>query len=155
TDTPGPDHWALLSSARNEFEDFQVHVRAGDAPIAGLTVTVSDLADARSGTVMRTADRTVVFRETYQRVTTPSDVNCATGTLPDALIPAVDPWMHEARNAFPAAVPARETRSFWVELMVPPGTPSGWYTGSVSVNAGAAVMARMPIRVKVWNFDLP
>ena len=28
TDPPGPIHWALLSSARNEVESFQVHVRA-------------------------------------------------------------------------------------------------------------------------------
>ena len=155
TDTPGAEHWALLSSARNEFEDFQVHVRAADRVITGLSVAVTDLTDARSGTVIRAADHAVVFREAYQSVVTPSDLNCAVGNIPDALIPAVDPWMHEARNAFPATVPARETRSFWIELMIPPGTPSGWYTGTVAVNVSGVALATMPVRVKVWNFDLP
>ena len=45
---PGTDHWARLSAARNEFESFQVHVRADSRPIA-LTVTVSDFVESPIG----------------------------------------------------------------------------------------------------------
>jgi hypothetical protein len=41
---PGIDHWARLSAARNEFESFQVHVRADNHPI-NMTVTLSDFVD--------------------------------------------------------------------------------------------------------------
>ncbi len=152
---PGTDHWALLSSARNEFEDFQVHVRAGTAAITNLAVGLSDLVDARSGAVLHAADHAVVFRAAYQTVTTPSDLNGSPGTYPDALIPAVDSLVHEPRWAFPATVPPGETRSYWVEVFVPPGTPSGWYLGTVAVTSGTTLVARLPVRLKVWNFDLP
>ncbi len=152
---PGSVHWALMSSARNEFESFQVHVRAGATPITGLAVTLTDLVDARSGARIAAAERAVIFREEYLTITTPSDLNGLRGPVPDPLVPAVDPWMHEARNAFPATVPAASTRSFWVEVHVPPGAPSGYYVGSVSVRVGSSTLATMPVRLKVWGFELP
>jgi hypothetical protein len=155
TPTATSARWATLAAARNEFESFQVHVRAGASAITGLEVTLSDLTDARSGTVIRAADRAVIFREEYLSITTPSDLNGLVGMVPDPLIPAVDPLVRERRNAFPATVPASSTRSYWVELFVPPGTPSGYYTGTVTVRAGATVLSTMPVRLEVWSFDLP
>jgi hypothetical protein len=74
---------------------------------------------------------------------------------PDPLIPAIDPIAHEARNAFPTMVPAGQTRSAWIDVFVPRGVHSGYYTGTVTVTDGTTTLARLPVRLKVWDFDLP
>jgi hypothetical protein len=152
--TPGDVRWALLAAARNEFESFQVHVRASGASLA-LTVEIGDLVDARSGTTIAAATSTVVWREAYLDLAHVSDQNGTAGLLPDPLVPAVDPTAHEARNAFPVTVPAGETRSAWIDVQVPRDAPSGYYLGSVTVRDGATTLATLPVLLKVWDFVLP
>jgi len=103
--TPGDLHWARLWAARNETESFQVHVRADDAPIQ-VSVTLSDLVDPISGTTIAADTQGVVAREAYLQIDQLSDANGVTGRVPDALIPAIDPYVREARDAFPVTVPA-------------------------------------------------
>jgi len=152
--SPGLDHWALPWAAKNEVEGFQVHVRAGATPVE-LTVTVSDLVDAVSGTHIRADGDIVVYREAYLDITTRSDANGTYGLVPDGLIPAVDPYRGEARDAFPVTVPATETRSAWIDVHVPADAPSGWYTGTVTVDDGGSELASLPVRLAVWDFALP
>ena len=149
-------HWALLSAARNEAESFQVHVHATSA-MSAVTFDVSDLHDARSGATIAAATNVVVSRERYLSITqaTLSDANGILGQVPDALIPMKDPFFGETRNAFPANVAAGKNVSAWVDVHVAPGTPSGWYTGTVTVSAAGAKLATLPLRLKVWNVDLP
>ena len=156
TDPPGPVHWALLSAARNEVESFQVHVRATTG-LSAVTVEPSDLVDARSGGRIRAADHLTVSRQYYQHVPEAlrSDANGLSGDVPDALVPDRDRYWGERRNAFPARVPAGENLSTWIDVLVPPGTPSGWYLGSVAVRDGGRTLATLPVRLKVWNFELP
>ena len=49
------------------------------------------------------------------------------------------------------------TASFWVSIDVPPGTAAGDFIGAVSVvsGGGAQLLARVPLRVKVWPIQLP
>ncbi len=150
---PGTTHWALLFAARNEFESFQVHAHATGAPVQ-LDVTVSDLTLAHGTGTLSSADHITVSREAYLDITQRSDANGRLGHLPDPLIPARDRYAHEARNAFPTTVPAGETRSAWIDVHVPPETPSGWYTGMVTVRDGATVLAQLPVRLGVWDFEL-
>ena len=151
---PGAVHWAKLHAAKNESESFQVHVKATAAPVQ-LTVTVSDLVDAKSGTTIAAKSNVTVFREAYLDITTLSDLNGTLGMTPDPLIPAVDPYFHEARNAFPVSVPAGETRSAWVDVLVPQNAPSGYYTGTVTVTDGATKLATLPVQLAVWDFAIP
>ena len=151
--TPGAVHWADLHAAKNESESFQVHVKATAA--TQLTVTVSDLVDAKSGTTIPAASNVTVFREAYLDITTLSDLNGTLGQTPDPLVPAIDPYFHEARNAFPVTIPAGETRSAWVDVLVPQGAPSGYYTGTVTVTDGGKTIATLPVRLAVWDFALP
>ncbi len=156
TDPPGPVHWAFLSAARNETESFQVHVHATD-PLRGVTVEVSDLRQVRgSGRISAAADVTV-SRELYQRIPEGlrSDANGLSGDVPDALLPARDRYHGERRNAFPADVAAGENLSAWIDVHVARSVPSGWYLGSVTVRAGERTLAVLPVRLKVWNVDLP
>jgi hypothetical protein len=151
--TPGAVHWADLHAAKKETESFQVHVQAGGAPVQ-LTVAIGELVDMRSGAHI-TADHLLVSREAYLDITIKSDANGTLGTTPDPLIPAIDPYAHEPRNAFPVTVPAGQTRSAWIDVSVPADAPSGWYTGAVTVTDGGTLVATLPVRLAVWDFALP
>jgi hypothetical protein len=152
--TPGAVHWAEIRAAKNEFESFQVHVRAASAPLS-LTVTASDLVDAQSGSRILASDHVFVYREAYLNITTLSDANGTLGLTPDPLVPTVDPYLHEPRNAFPVTIPAGETRSAWIDVLVPQSAPSGYYTGTITVQNGATVLATLPVQLAVWDFTLP
>ena len=152
--SPGTVHWALLWSAKNEFESFQVHVQATTAAI-NLSISVSDLVDARSGYSIAASNHLFVYREAYLDITTLSDKNGSLGLTPDPLVPTVDPYVHQVRNGFPVAVPSGETRSAWIDVLVPQQAPSGYYTGSVTVKDGANTLATLPVLLAVWDFALP
>ena len=151
--TPGPVKWAQLSAARNEFESFQVHEQAGSSAIS-LNVKISDLVNARTGTHI-SSNSIIVYREAYINIATLSDANGSIGLTPDILIPAVDPYRHEARNAFPFTIAANQTQSVWFDVFVPPGAPSGYYQGTVTITNGGSTYATLPVLLSVWNFTLP
>jgi hypothetical protein len=120
-----------------------------------LSVTMSDLVDARSGTTIAASSHVTVFREAYLDITTLSDMNGTLGMTPDPLVPAVDPYVHEARMAFPVAVPAGQTRSAWIDVLVPQNAPSGFYSGTVTVDDGGTMIASLPVVLAVWDFAIP
>ena len=151
---PGSGQWLSLSAARNEFESFQVHVHAGSNPVQ-MNVSVSNFVNTQNGQVLSAAANVAVFRESYLNVTTPSDLNGITGLVPDPLIPVRDAYFHEARNAFPYTVPAGVTQSAWIDIYVPPGASSGYYTGNATVMDGVNPIAIIPVQLMVWNFMLP
>jgi hypothetical protein len=152
--TPGTQQSVQISSARNEFESFQIHVRAASNPIA-LSVTVSNFVNAQTGDVIASNGNVFVHREAYLDITTLSDANGTHGLTPDPLIPVKDAYLNEPRNAFPETVPLNEVRSAWVDVLVPDTARSGYYTATVTVSDGASVLAAVPAVLKVWNFTLP
>lgn len=156
TDAAGNLHWALLSAARGETESFQVHVHA-DAPVAALTVEVSDLKNPHTGDTLSAAANVVVSKELYLSISPQkvSDANGVTGEVPDALVPDVDPYFHEKRDAFPVSVAQGRNASAWIDVTVPAGQPSGWYLGQVTVKSNGQPIATMPILLKLWQVDLP
>jgi hypothetical protein len=154
TGNPGSLHGAILSAARNEFADFQVHVQAGARPMS-LTVAASDLVNSRTGTVISHRSNIIVYREAYMDISTRSNANGNIGFIPDILIPAIDPYYHQARNAFPYALAAHENQSTWIDVLVPPRAPSGYYVGTITVLDGDTTLATLPVLLSVWNFNLP
>ena len=157
---PGAVHWAMVFGTRNEFQSFQVHVRAGPNRIQALNVVMSDLVDSRSKTKISAASTDiVVYREAYENV----DIKTATGAtflnktghIPDILIPALDPYYHQKTNAFPFAVAAGQNQSVWIDVHIPPGIASGYYSGTVTVSDGSAVLASMPVVYGVWDWEMP
>jgi hypothetical protein len=121
-----------LSCAQNEFCAFQVEVSAG-AQDGGVTVNDISLGDLTGpGGATLSGASALVYREGFLDITTASNTAGATGEWPDPLIPKVDDFYQETRNAFPVTVPAGQNQPFWVELHVPnPQTP-GSYGGSRS-----------------------
>ncbi len=152
--SPGAATAIALTAARNEFESFQVHVRAGDKPVE-MNLSVSDLVNARTGQTLPAARNVAVFREGYVNVKLPSDANGITGQVPDPLIPVRDAYFHEPRNAFPVTVPPGSNQSAWIDVFVPPGTPWGIYSGNVTVLDRSSTLAVIPVELTVWNITLP
>ncbi len=164
TGAPGTDHWAQVHAMKNEIQSFQVHVASPASGVAALNVTMSDLVNARTGDkISASSTDIVVYRDLYMHVAPlPTAVgptflltNPANAFLPDALLPAVDPYYHQTTGAFPFAVAPGQNQSMWIDVHVPPGVPSGYYSGTVVVRDGAAMMASMPVVYAVWDWLMP
>jgi hypothetical protein len=118
-------------AAQNEFEPFQVVVK----PSASGAVTVS--MDSFGAGI--TAE---IYQVQYVNITQPTDYSSSTGEYPDPLWPL--------NNPASVNLTAGENTSFWFNIFVPKGTPSGDYTANVSI-AGVS----LPVRLHVFNFALP
>jgi hypothetical protein len=143
-----------LSCAQNEFCAFQLAVTAP----AGGSVTVNDvtlgnLTSACGSTL--DASASLVYREGFLDITTPSNSAGLTGQWPDPLVPKVDAFYQETRNAFPATVAAGQTQAFWVELLIPTGQAPGTYAGTVTVTPAGGSAAPVAVSIQVRAFALP
>ena len=151
TDTVCGSTTAQVTAARNEFESFQVVFRAGGTALNAVAVSASGLTGP-NGSIP--AANVTVYRVGLYTAQIASDAEGGTGRWPDALIPAVDPWFGEQRNAFPVNVPAGENRIAWIDVFVPQGTPPGTYSGTVTV-ADAGTTVQVPVSLKVISATLP
>jgi hypothetical protein len=149
-DGPSPDSSALIKSARNEFEAFQIIV---NGPAAQVSVNAPTLVGPGGATIPGSEVRS--YREAYLNITAPSNLEGSTGRWPDALIPDVDEIANEKRNAFPFDVPAGENRVVWMEVHVPRDQVPGTYRGSLAVTASGNTIATVPVTLIVWDFELP
>lgn len=143
----GSDSFAM-HAARNEYESFQVVL---NGPMTGVSVTVSALTGF---TATIPADSVRCSRVAYLNIIQTSNDEGLTGRVPDALIPDVDLYFGETRNAFPIDVPAGENRLVWVDVFVPPGTPAGEYAGVVTVSSDGGDEI-LDLTLSVWGFTLP
>jgi len=154
---PGVDRTIELKAARNEYEPCQIVVW-DDAGLAleGVDATASDLEGPGDSVIG--AGNIELYREHFIEIRRGShkpERESDLGLWPDALIPFEDPYFGEARNGAPFDVPAGEIRVLWLDFYVPPGTPAGLYTGTVTVTAGQAQEVLVPVNLTVWNFSLP
>src|ERR1700689_2322394 len=119
---------ADLHAGRNEFEPFQVVLRADDADIADVDIEVSDLRTSRGTEISR--NNVTAYLEQFLNITRPSLIDGAPGLWPDPLIPRIDRYAHERRNAFPFVLRRGRNQPLWVEIFVPgqarPGKYLGW-----------------------------
>ncbi len=150
-DDLGSDRSVHIKAAKNEYEAFQVAVTSLGG-LMDVDVTVSDLV-GNEGTIDSEYIR--LYREEYVNVYTPSNVEGKVGLWPDPLIPAIDPFFNETRNAFPFDVPDGQSRAIWVDIFVPSTTSAGTYSGSLIVTASGMNPAHIPIALTVWDFELP
>lgn len=154
TARPGAETAAEIRAARNEYEAFQLVVRAGDRDLSGIRVRVENFAGP-AGAVLAADQVVTIYREGFIDVRNPSGPEGSPGRWPDALIPDVDRYVGERRNAFPFELPARSAGPIWVEVRVPRDAAPGVYTGRAVVSAEAVEPVAVPIRLRVWTFDIP
>jgi hypothetical protein len=158
SDSPGTLQSASIKAARNEYEAFQLVVRApSGSSLSNVNVVASDLVGpGRIG-----QGHIKLYRAHYVTVTTPtpSSPYPPGGAYADALIPFTHPETGQPLGGrFPAApfpVSAGRNQPVWVDVYVPAGTPAGTYTGTVTVSASGVGSTTVPVTLTVWNFTLP
>lgn len=143
-----------IAAARNEFEPFQLVLRAGERPVRDVDATLTDFAAEEGGGRIDGRHGTL-YLERFVRIDTPSSAEGAEGEWPDPLVPRVDRYAGERRNAFPFDLEPGRSQPLWVELYVPTGTAPGVYRGEVKIEVGGAPRAAVPVRLRVWPFTLP
>ena len=156
TDPPPPAQSSIsLSCAQNEFCAFQIAVSTpAGAPASVTDVSMDDLAGP-CATTLSAASSSMVYREGFLDITTPSNTAGLTGQWPDPMIPKVDAFFGETRNAFPAQIAAGQTQAFWVELLIPSEQAPGTYNGSVTVTPSGASPVKVAVSIQVRAFALP
>jgi hypothetical protein len=154
--TPGSAHWGMFYGTQNEFVDFQVHFHDNGSGTEHLSVTVGNFTQS-APTKYTISSNVLVYREAYMhvtgRVTSTADTYYGSeGYYPDILIPAVDPYFGQKTNAWPFNVKAGNNQSAWVDVLIPPAAPAGYYLGSVTVRDGSTTLATMPVILAVWQW---
>ncbi len=142
-----------LYAGRNEFESFQIVLRAGSTELSGVDIDFSDFRTSQGAQISK--ENVTVYLERFLNVSRPSMYDGGTGLWPDPLVPRIDRYAHEKRNAFPFNVQVGRNQPLWVEIFVPPAANPGAYTGSARISIDGAVKVLVPIHVVVWSFTLP
>ncbi len=142
-----------LDAASNEFEPFQIVLRDDHEAVPDVDVEMSDLAGP-GGSLISSSNITIYF-EKYLNLTHPSSLNGGTGEWPDPLIPRIDRYDHQRRNAFPFTLAQSRNQPLWIEIYIPSRTQPGHYSGRATVRSGTAIHAVIPVSLDVWGFELP
>lgn len=165
---PGESREARIFAARNEFEPFQVIVRAEDTSLEGVTIEAGALESDEGNLI--DSQHITLFREHYVYIRRPSyRCNTSPGLYPDALIPFLNPIDGKdipprrgegstegaKYDAVPCTVYAGFNQPFWVDCFVPSETAAGEYHGFLTVKARGEKPLRVPVHLTVWDFTLP
>jgi len=142
-----------LYAGRNEFESFQIVLRAAATNLSGVDVDLEDFRTSQGDEISK--ENMTVYLERFLNLQRPSTYDGGTGLWPDPLVPRVDRYAHEKRNAFPFTVQSGRNQPVWVEIFVPPAASPGNYTGSVRISISGTVPFSVPVHLVVWNFTLP
>ncbi|MEZ4296294.1 MAG: DUF4091 domain-containing protein [Polyangiaceae bacterium] len=128
-----------VRAAKNEYEPFQIVVRADSAGTATLSMTPFKGPGELGEIELRKVG--------YVTISQPSDP----GSIPSGRIP--DPLDPAAFGA-PESVPGGENQPFWITVHIPKGAPAGDYTSTLTVTVGGD-SAEVPIKLHVFDFALP
>ncbi len=131
----------LIRAAGDEREAAQLVVRP-TRKLRRLWAKPQDLSGPGGSRIE--AGQIEILRVAYVPVAQPSDYSGAAALWPDPL-PLLDR---------PIEVPAHTNQPLWVRVHVPPGTPAGLYTGTITLEA-EGFSAQVPLQVEVYGFELP
>ncbi|MCD6338911.1 MAG: DUF4091 domain-containing protein [Verrucomicrobia bacterium] len=159
SEPPGTNRTVSLAAARNEWESFQVLLRA-DEPVAGIRLQVTPLRGPGGALIGSRDFRLYRQRQLKLSVGTYRNERFKPDYYPDPLIPFAHPLTgHPLRSgrfrAEPFDLPANQTRGFWVDVHVPEDAPPGRYEGRCRVSAADGRRADLPVALEVWPFALP
>jgi hypothetical protein len=144
---PGkPRREAQIALAGNEYESFQVAIRAAPgADLKGCAVEVGDLKTKTGAIPAANIEwHQVGFVECRELWKHPKMTEATPGWWPDPLLKV---------RSFD--VQAGTTQSVWFTVYAPPGTPRGEYRGTVTIRPDQGKPIKVPVRATVYGFDLP
>ena len=135
-----------IALARGEREAAQLIVAPIDQDLLGVNFEVSELVGP-GGEVFPETD---VDLQVMGYVRTDSTIDMSypadrRGWFPDPILPFVDRFDVELDRV----------QSLWLTLRAPADQPPGYYTGEVRVSPENAEARAIPVRVRVFDFELP
>lgn len=137
-----------VEAARGEYESAQVMLTALERQ-ENVSVTVSDLVDARTGKKMTSSKDITPYRRRYGPVRV-RWVNYFPLKAEEGFTGHPDPLL--ARPEY--TIPRGESRGLWLTFIVPEDAEAGVYQGTLNCKTGSGEK-QIPIQVTVWDFILP
>jgi Domain of unknown function (DUF4091) len=144
---------ATLTAARNEFEPFQLILRTDEKEVADLDIQISDLHGTQG--VIAARKNIAIYLEEFLDIDKPSMLGGPAGLWPDPLIPRIDRFTQERRNAFPFSLHRGRNQPLWIEVYVPESARPGNYTGLATLTHANKPAFSIPISLTVRSFALP
>jgi hypothetical protein len=139
---------ARIALARNEYESFQVAVRAApNRNLSGCVVEISDLQDSAGHVIPKSNIewREVGFVKLDDLFKHPKlPVEAVPGWWPDPLLPV---------SKFDVA--GGVTQAIWFTVYAPAQTPAGEYKGEIAVTPSNAPSFRVEVTAVVYGFEIP
>ncbi|HEX7026720.1 MAG TPA: glycoside hydrolase domain-containing protein [Gammaproteobacteria bacterium] len=139
----GFDGGAMIELAKNEYEAAQLVLFSERSEI--VTISVNDLRLSDSDTAIVSADNldiNVVAHVNLVEAKVPKESR--PGWYPDPLL-----------NNQPVELRPKRPQAFLITVYAPPATVSGEYWSEIIVATSAGHELRIPLRVEVWDFELP
>ena len=129
--------------ARNESESVQVAIFS-NMDLKNVTATISELK-ADNGNVIEKKQLSIapVGYLKVPRVSYPSEFD--------------DDWVPDPILTQTASCDLQKNfyQPYWIDIRTSPDQAPGLYTGTVEFHSGKELLTRIPLEVKVWNFELP
>ncbi len=152
-----------LTSARGEYEAFQIVIQAPKSNLSNVNLVVSDLKNKDGAAIDR--QNITLYREHYIYVDRPSpqrwsaNPTLGKGWYADALIPFVNPDTGKdiqgaEIDAVPFNLEAGQNQPIWVDVLVPTDAAPGEYRGKFTVESDLGETTG-DILLTVWDFELP
>jgi len=153
-DKPTTTPTASIKAAKNEFEAFQIVLRAGASDVNDVSAKITKPLVGPGGAKIPDGN-VVLYAERFYNVKVASNDEGAPGLWPDPLVPDVDTYFGEKRNAFPMKVPAGKSGAIWVDVLVPIDQAAGDYAGEIEIDVAGTKQAAVAVSLHVGAFALP
>ena len=148
-------HNLKLDSAMNEWESFQLFIRANEN-VENVTISVTDFINLE-GDILNSP---TIYRQNYINVKSTSNKKYGkTGLVPDALVPFINP----ASNEYTAGLYGGSlynlhkgaSEAFWFDFFIDKESIPGIYSGNAIVYINGEKNISLPVKIEVHNFTLP
>jgi hypothetical protein len=63
--------------------------------------------------------------------------------------------IYDSPTLLPLSLPANTNKQYWVTIFIPSDTPSGLYTGTISIKNNGETISEIKLKVEVLPFELP
>lgn len=133
-----------ISSAKNEFEGFQVVIIPGNIGLKDVRVEISDLINEEDNTFIK-KENISLYQVGFVKTKKPYYNTPKVGPWPDPLIPLKES----------ITVNKKTIQPIWVEIYVPLDTPKGDYYGRIFIRPNGFKTKEIKLSLRVWNFSLP
>jgi len=124
-----------LFAGRNEFEPFQIVLRAEERDLPGVDIDFSDFRGSGGAEISK--DNISVYLERFLNLKRPSSAEGGTGLWPDPLVPRNRSIRARAAQCFSFTVSRGRDQPLWIEVFIPASARPGKYLGTATCRRAA------------------